>query len=201
MPERPVSGYASRNAPAILEVLRCEFRDREHVLEIGSGTGQHAAYFAAALPYLVWQTSDLDQNHFGIEAWISHAQLDNVIAPLSLDVRTASVEPATFDAVFSANTAHIMDVDAVRSMFRIVGDALRDGGVFCLYGPFRVGGAFNTASNEAFDASLRQRDPVMGIRDLEALDEFASQAALLRRRLYAMPSNNCTAVWQKRKAQ
>ncbi len=198
MPERPVSGYAARNTPPIFEVLRREFRHSEHVLEIGSGTGQHAASFAAALPHLVWQTSELDQNHRGIEAWITHARVDNVLPPLSLDVRTAFVEPATFDAAFSANTAHIMGLDAVSRMFEIVADALRDGGVFCLYGPFRVGGAFNAASNEEFDASLRRRDPAMGIRDLEALDEFAVQAGLRRRRLYAMPSNNYTTVWKKR---
>ena len=197
MPERPVSGYASRNAPPILEVLRREFCDSEHVLEIGSGTGQHAAYLAAALPHLVWQTSELDEHHGGIQAWIAHVQLDNVVPPLSLDVRTASVEPATFDAAFSANTAHIMGLDAVSRMFEIVGDALRDGGAFCLYGPFRVDGAFNAASNEEFDTSLRRRDPVMGIRDLEALDEFAAHAGLRRRRLYAMPSNNYTTVWKK----
>jgi SAM-dependent methyltransferase len=198
MPERRVSEYAARNAPPLCEVLRREFRDSEHVLEIGSGTGQHATYFAAVLPHLVWQTSELGQNHGGIEAWIAHAQVRNVMPPLSLDVRTSSVEPATFDGAFSANTAHIMDLDTVRCMFELVGNALRDDGVFCLYGPFRVGGAFNAASNEEFDASLRRRDPIMGIRDLEALDEFAANARLRRRRLYAMPSNNYTTVWTKR---
>ena len=197
MPERPVSGYAVANAPPILEVLRREFRDSERVLEIGSGTGQHATCFAAALPHLLWQTSELDQNHGGIEAWIAHARVDNVMPPLSLDVRTASVEPATFDAAFSANTAHIMVLGAVRCMFEVVGDALRGGGVFCLYGPFRVDGAFNSTSNEQFDASLRGRDPAMGVRDLETLDDFAAHAGLGRRRLYAMPSNNYTTVWKK----
>ena len=187
-----------RNAPALLEVVRREFRDCREVLEIGSGTGQHAVAFGAAMPHLEWQTSDLAENHDGIRAWVEHAGLPNVLAPVMLDVRTAATAPASVDAVFAANTAHIMDIDAVRAMFALVGDALRTAGVFCLYGPFRTGGRFNTPSNEAFDASLRQRDPVMGIRDLETLDEFGANCGLERRRLYAVPSNNCVAVWRRR---
>lgn len=201
MTERPFGEYAARNAAPILEVLRREFRAARDVLEIGSGTGQHAVTFAAKLSHLRWQTSDLDENHAGIKAWIGGAGLDNIMPPLSLDVRDANVAPASFDAAFSANTAHIMDMDAVRRMFSIVGDALRSDGVFCLYGPFRVGGAFNAPSNEAFDADLRQRDPMMGVRDLETLDEFGAACGLHRKRLYAMPSNNYIAVWKRRSAQ
>lgn len=195
--ERPFAGYADRNGPPILEVLRREFRNATDVLEIGSGTGQHAVTFTAAMPGLRWQTSDLDDNHPGINAWIDTAGLDDVLRPLSLDVRTESVNAASYDAVFSANTAHIMGIDAVQRMFSVVGDALRADGVFCLYGPFRIDGTFNTESNERFDASLRQRDAKMGIRDLEALDDFGTSCGLQRRRLYAMPSNNFVAVWAR----
>ena len=187
-----------RNAPPILEILRREFEERTDVLEIGSGTGQHAVTFAAELPHLQWQTSDLDENHAGISAWLEHAQLDNLHPPLSLDVRNASLDPATFDAVFSANTAHIMGLDAVESMFGLVADVLRADGVFCLYGPFRINGAFNTASNEQFDASLRARESHMGMRDLEVLDEFGRRGGLARQRLHAMPSNNYVATWARR---
>lgn len=197
MPERPFADYAARNAAPILEVLRREFSDRSRVLEIGSGTGQHAVTFAAELDRLRWQTSDVDENHPGINAWVTGSGLGNVDLPLSLDVRVASVEHAAYDAAFSSNTAHIMGIDAVEKMFAIVADGLGDGGVFCLYGPFRVSGRFNTASNEAFDAALRQRDAAMGVRDLEVLDEFASAEGLRRTRLYAMPSNNYIAVWRK----
>ena len=197
MTERPFAEAAERNGPAILEVLRREFREAEDVLEIGSGTGQHAVTFAAAMPWLRWQTSDLDDHHAGISAWIDSVDLDSVLRPVTLDVRTGNVTPASYDAVFSANTAHIMGIDAVRRMFSVVGDALRADGVFCLYGPFRIDGSFNTGSNERFDASLRRRDTAMGIRDLETLDEFGASRGLQRQRLYAMPSNNYIAVWTR----
>jgi cyclopropane fatty-acyl-phospholipid synthase-like methyltransferase len=197
MTDRPFAEAAQRNGAAILEVLRREYRDSQDVLEIGSGTGQHALTFAAAMPWLRWQTSDLDDNHAGINAWIDSACLDGVLRPVTLDVRTGTVDPASYDAVFSANTAHIMGIDAVRRMFSVVGDALRADGVFCLYGPFRIDGRFNTESNEQFDAGLRQRDAGMGIRDLETLDDFGVARGLQRQRLYAMPSNNYIAVWTR----
>ena len=197
MPERPFAEYAARNAAPILEVLRREFSDRSRVLEIGSGPGQHAGTFAADLDPLRWQTSDLDENHAGISAWVAGAGLGNVELPLSLDVRVAMIEHAAYDAAFSSNTAHIMGIDAVECMFRLISDGLEDGGVFCLYGPFRMSGRFNTASNEAFDAELRQRDATMGVRDIEVLDEFASAEGMQRTRLYAVPSNNNVAVWRK----
>lgn len=197
MTDRPFAEAAEKNGPVILEVLQREFRDATDVLEIGSGTGQHAVMFAAALPSLRWQTSDLEDNHAGINAWIDSVGVDTVLRPVSFDVRTGNVEAASCDAVFSANTAHIMGIDAVRRMFSVVGDALRADGVFCLYGPFRIDGMFNTESNERFDAGLRQRDVTMGIRDLETLDDFGASGGLQRQRLYAMPSNNYIAVWKR----
>ena len=197
MAEMPFSEYAKRNAAPILEILQREFRDRSQVLEIGSGTGQHAVTFAKELPHLYWQTSDLDENHAGIRTWAEHAGLENLGAPVSLDVRTAHVDEDAYDAAFSSNTAHIMSIDAVKKMFILLGRALRNEGVFCLYGPFQRSGDFNTQSNADFDTSLRQRDPAMGIRDIEHLDEFASAAGMHRQRLYAVPSNNNVAVWRR----
>jgi len=197
MAEKPYAEYAARNAAPILEILKREFRDSSCVLEIGSGTGQHAVAFAAALDHLHWQTSDLDENHTGINAWIDTSQLDNVMTPLSMDVRVAGVAADAYDAVYSSNTAHIMGIDAVESMYALVGTALREGGKFCLYGPFRCDGHFNTQSNADFDADLRGRDAVMGIRDIETLDKFAAANGLQRKRLYTVPSNNYVAVWQK----
>lgn len=197
MTEKPYAEYAARNAASILEILKREFRNCKCVLEIGSGTGQHAVAFATELDHLHWQTSDLDENHTGINAWIDAGELDNVMAPLSMDVRTADVEACTYDAAYSSNTAHIMGIDAVENMYTLVGRALCDGGVFCLYGPFRCDGRFNTQSNADFDTDLRGRDSAMGIRDLETLDTFAAANGLQRQRLYAVPSNNYVAVWQK----
>lgn len=195
MTDKPVAVAAERNAEPILEALRREFRHCADVLEIGSGTGQHAAAFAAGLPHLDWQTSDLDENHAAIRAWT--ASVSNVRAPLSIDVRDAVLPPASYDAVYSSNTAHIMSFEAVVDMMRLVAQTLRSGGLFCLYGPFRKDGAFNTTSNERFNSSLRSRNPQMGLRDLEAIDELAEAGGLRRSSLYAMPSNNLLSVWRK----
>ena len=197
MTDRPFAGYAERNGGPILDVLRDEFSTREKVLEIGSGTGQHAVQFAQALTHLQWQTSDRDENHDGINAWVEHAAAANLLPPLSFDVLTADVSEASYDAVFSSNTAHIMSIQAVERMFALVGQALMSCGVFCLYGPFRQGGEFNTSSNAAFHESLRSRDSAMGIRHLEFLDELGQMHDLQRVRLYAMPANNHIAVWEK----
>jgi cyclopropane fatty-acyl-phospholipid synthase-like methyltransferase len=178
--------------------LHREFADRRSVIEIGSGTGQHAVYFAAQLPHLVWQTSDLPENHAGIAAWLKHVPLANARAPLTLDVESAdvaSLQSMMFDAAFSANTAHIMGIEAGQAMFDLVGRLLPAGGVFCLYGPFNFDGSFSSPSNAEFDASLRRRDPAMGIRNIEDLDEFGRTSKLTRKRLYAMPANNHIGVW------
>ena len=197
MANRHFAAAAQRNSAPILEVLRREFADRKTVLEIGSGTGQHAVTFAEALTHLEWQPSDVAENCPGIQAWLAEAGLHNVLPPLELDVRCDDTGDRRFDAAFSANTAHIMDEDAVESMFAVLGRALLPGAMFCLYGPFRIGGEFNTPSNAAFDASLRSRNPAMGIRDIEALDAFAMMAGMQRTRLYAMPSNNHVVLWRK----
>ena len=193
----PHAPAAERNAAPILDVLRFEFANVQHVLEIGSGTGQHAVAVGAAMPHLEWQTSDLDEHHAGIRAWIATAGLSNVREPVSLNVLTADLPPNRYDAVFSANTAHIMNSTAVEKMFALVATTLRDGGLFCLYGPFREAGAFSTPSNAEFDKSLRAQNIGMGIRDLEALDELAAAGKLRRMRRYAMPANNLLVVWQQ----
>jgi cyclopropane fatty-acyl-phospholipid synthase-like methyltransferase len=197
MSEKPFAPSSDRNKVPILEVLRHEFQKAESVLEIGSGTGQHAVYFAADLTHLKWQTSDVAENHDDIHAWLHEANLHNVQDPLKLNVLEDTVPDTTYDGIFSANTAHIMSFRAVRKMFEIASDVLHDAGRFVLYGPFRQDGEFNTESNENFHKSLRQRDPQMGIRHLEELDQVAAKGVLNRVRLYAMPANNHIAVWTK----
>lgn len=194
---KPYAEATARNSEAILGVILEEFRDLESILEIGSGTGQHAVYFCSALDHVVWQTSDVRGNHGGIRAWLADAALPNVLEPLALDVLDAELPHECYDGVFSANTAHIMNPSAVQKMFALVASVLRDDGVFVLYGPFRQGRQFNTASNANFHRSLRQRDPGMGIRHLEELDGLAECGGMRRKRLYAMPANNNLAVWVK----
>ena len=194
---RPFAEASARNGPPILGVLGREFAATRAVLEIGSGTGQHAVLFGAALPHLTWQTSDLEENHDAIRAWLRHDGPPNVLPPLTLDVRSPAPAAARYDAVFSANTAHIMSPRAVQGMFALAGAVLESGGRFCLYGPFTHGGECNAPSNAGFDASLRARDPSMGLRDLDDLDAMAAGHGLRRRRLYAMPANNELVVWQK----
>ncbi len=197
MTERAFVAAAAKNAAPILEVLRREFRGCREILEIGSGTGQHAVTFAADLDHVDWQTSDLDENHGLIAAWIKDSGAANVRAPLSVDVRTTELPPDAYDGVYSANTAHIMSMEAVLDMIVLVARALRPGGVFCLYGPFSIGGCFNTQSNQQFDRQLRARDADMGLRDLVMLEEYATRHGLARDSLYAMPANNLLAVWRK----
>lgn len=197
MTHKPCSEAAARNGRAILEILDIELEKNVNILEIGSGTGQHAAQFAAALPHIIWQTSDLDENHAAINAWVDDSAQSNLHPPLSLDVLSAKLPAASYDAVFSANTAHIMSMNAVRKMFELVATVLRRDGTFCLYGPFRQGGDFNAPSNADFHRQLRSRDEAMGIRHIESLDDEASLNRLARKRLYAMPANNYLAIWQK----
>ena len=194
---KPFSQACENNKQPILDGLLSLLQSPGELLEIGSGTGQHAAFFATALPHVTWQTSDLDENHATISAWVTDAAQPNLLPPLSLDVLTTDFPATTFDAVYSANTAHIMSMEAVRKMFELVGDVLSSGGVFCLYGPFRHEGVFNAPSNAAFHQQLQARDTAMGIRHLESLDEEGSRHQLSRKRLYAMPANNNMAVWQK----
>lgn len=197
MSKKPCAPSSSRNAKAIAGVLSHEFRSRKTVLEIGSGTGQHAVTFARELNHLIWQTSDLEPSHAGIREWIRDSNLSNIGEPVVLDVLIDTVEPGAYDAVYSSNTAHIMSFAAVRRMFELVGETLAEHGVFCLYGPFSLGGKFSTASNAEFDASLRARNAAMGIRDLNELDAMACSNGMKLARRYAMPANNLMVVWNK----
>jgi len=131
-------------------VLEALFSDRTHVLEIASGTGQHAIHFGRALPHLLWQTSELVQHHAGIRAWLDEAQLANVLPPVALDVNAAQWPVASVDAIFNANTVHIVSWPSVERMFDGIGKVLKPDGILCLYGPFNYGGAYTSDSNASF---------------------------------------------------
>jgi SAM-dependent methyltransferase len=191
------SPAAERNREAILAVLREYFSDRTQVLEIGSGTGQHALHFAAAMPWLRWQTSDLHENHAGIRAWIQASALENVLPPLELDVSRPQDWPMQeFDAVFSANTLHIMSWPEVQDMFANLPRVLAEAAIVVIYGPYNIGGRFTSESNALFDAQLRAGVAHRGIRDLEAVDELATAAGLERVADIPMPANNRCIVWR-----
>lgn len=194
--DKPYSPSCDENREPILAVIEPLFAAARGILEIGSGTGQHAVFFAAALPHLTWQTSDVAANLPGIQAWLDEAGLANLPPPLALDV-TGPWPDGAFDALFSANTTHIMPIDAVEAMFRGAGRMLPPGGRFALYGPFNVGGRFTSDSNRRFDAWLRAQDPRMGLRDLDELRGLAGQAGLRLADDQAMPANNRTLIWER----
>jgi cyclopropane fatty-acyl-phospholipid synthase-like methyltransferase len=194
--EKPYSPHCERNREPILQALRRHLTGRQRVLEIGSGTGQHAVYFAAALPEITWQTSDVDANLPGIRAWLDEAGLANLPAPLAIDVNGAWPRH-TYDAVFSANTLHIMSWREVGLLFERLGALLEDRATLIVYGPFNYGGRFTSASNAAFDAQLKARSPLMGIRDFEAVDALARGIGLTLLEDCAMPANNRTLVWRR----
>lgn len=194
---KPFAESCEDNKHPILDVLRIEFASVTRVLEIGSGTGQHAVFFAEQLPHLLWQTSDVAEYHPGINAWLDEAQLENVRPPLALDVRRDAWPRAAFDGVFSANTTHIMGWPEVAAMFAGIGSVLEQNGRFCLYGPFNYGGKFTSESNARFDQWLKARDPKSGVRNFEDLDRLAKAAGMRLLQDYAMPANNHTLVWIK----
>jgi SAM-dependent methyltransferase len=191
------SDACERNREPILQVLRRAFADRTSVLEIGSGTGQHAAYFAPALPHLAWQPSDVAENLPSIRVWREEAETPRLLEPIELDV-DQPFPAVQADAVFSANTCHIMSWPQVERFVAGVGKLLPEGGVFALYGPFHYGGKPTSPSNAEFDAWLRNRDPKSGVRDFEAIRDLAAKRGLALEGDNAMPANNRLLVFRRR---
>ena len=192
--EKPDAPSCLRNREPILGVLREHFADRRTVLEIGSGTGQHAIFFAAALRHLNWQTSEQRESLPGILAWLDEAALPNTPAPLELDVMGAW-PTQRYDAIFSANTLHIMSWANVECMFARLPEVMTGDAVLVIYGPFNYAGHFTSESNATFDAWLKQSGAHRGIRDFEAVDALAGKAGLTLLEDRAMPSNNRCLVW------
>lgn len=194
---KPWSEACDRNRGPILEVLRGAFAGVSRVLEIGSGTGQHAVFFAHALPHLVWQPSDRAGHLPGIAAWRDDAGLPNLLAPLALDVDAASWPVAECDAVFSANTLHILSWASVENLFCGVERVLQPGGVLAVYGPFSDEGRHAAESNARFDAFLRARDPLSGVRDFGAVCALAGRHGLKFCDDRALPANNRLLTWRR----
>lgn len=196
-----VSEACERNKGPILAVLAGELAASRSVLEIGSGTGQHAVHFALHLPHLSWQPTELGAGLAPLAERIRLEGPPNLAPAIALDVRAHPWPVERVDAVFSANTLHIMAWEAVEDFFRGVGAVLNAPGVLCVYGPFRYRDGYTSASNAEFDRYLRRRDPMSGIRDFEALERLAAAAGLELAADHAMPANNQILVWRRRRAE
>ena len=194
---KPYSESCERNQKPILKILQETLANQQRVLEIASGTGQHAVYFGRALPHLSWQTSELAQNHEGILAWLNETKLPNVLPPIAIDVNDAKWPIKIVDAVFNANTVHIISWPEVERLFAGIARVLTTSGILCLYGPFKYEGKFTSESNARFDALLRSRNSNSGIRDFEAINRLAETHGLFLARDVTMPSYNQTLVWQR----
>ena len=197
MIDKPGAPACERNRDPILAVLRRAFADRRHVLEIGSGTGQHAVHFAAAMRWLTWQCSDVAENLPGIRAWLDDAALANTPPPLVLDVQAGPWPTRRFDAAFSANTLHILAWPAVEDFFRGLDAALAVDATLVVYGPFNDDGVYTSDSNRDFDGWLKARDPRSGIRDAGAVDTLARAIGLRLVDDVVMPANNRCLIWRR----
>jgi cyclopropane fatty-acyl-phospholipid synthase-like methyltransferase len=193
---KPHAPSCERNRGPILELLAAYFATCRKVLEVGAGTGQHAVHFAAAMPHLTWQATDLAENLPGIRSWLNEANLPNTPPPIALDVSGAW--PAEqYDAVFTANTLHIMSLREVHALFAALPGVLAEDAVVAVYGPFNYGGRYTSDSNAAFDRWLKERGEHTGVRDFEAVDALARAAGLRLVQDCPMPANNRTLIWRR----
>ena len=194
---KPFSQACENNKDPILSVLKRVFHSPCEVLEIGSGTGQHAVYFAEHLPHVTWQPSDQVVHLPGIDLWINEAKLKNIKAPLALDINQKPWPVSGIDAVFTANTLHILSWESVQVFIESLGKVMCPGAIFCCYGPFNVGGAYTSESNARFDVWLKEQNPLSAIRDLEAVKSLARDAGIKLKEDIEMPANNKLLIWEK----
>ncbi|MEZ5523898.1 MAG: DUF938 domain-containing protein [Pseudomonadales bacterium] len=198
MTEKPFSQACENNKLPILAVLEKAFAQVSEVLEIGSGTGQHAVFFAQHLPFLNWQPTDVLAHLPGIQRWLEEARLANLRSPLALNVRDEPWPVTTAEAVFTANTLHIMGKTEVERFFEKLGEILLPKGKFCCYGPFNYEGRFTSPSNARFNEWLGLQNPASAIRDFEWIETLAQAAGLALVADHDMPANNRLLEWQKR---
>ncbi|RLP52603.1 MAG: DUF938 domain-containing protein [Ketobacter sp.] len=193
---KPFSQACENNKAPILSVLQHHLKAASSLLEVGSGTGQHAAYMATHLPYIQWQPSDVDSNLSGIRQWCDESNCANLLQPVPFDVNILP-HPNQHHHLFSANTLHIMSWDEVQSLFKLIPHLIYPEGFAFFYGPFKYDGQFTSPSNADFDLWLKQRGPHQGIRDFEAVRELAERSGLSLIDDVAMPANNQLLVWRR----
>ena len=193
----PFSAACERNKDPILEVLRVRLAARAQVLEVGSGTGQHAVHFSRALTHLVWHPTEQLAYLADLAERVKLEGPHNLRVPTLLDVRQAVWPLRAVDAVFTANTLHIMSWDEVMALFRGIGTVLAPGGALCIYGPFRYQGRYTSDSNREFDRMLQERDPHSGIRDIDAVSSLAGQYGMELDADHDLPANNRLLIFSK----
>lgn len=194
---KPFSQACENNKQPILEILSRVLQKQKKVLEIGSGTGQHAVHFSRNLPFLTWQTSDLLINHQGINLWIDAFPSPNLLRPLTLDLNNEDSVIEKIDTIYTANTLHIVSWSLVVKFFNVVEKQLPKNGIVCIYGPFNYQGKFTSQSNANFDLWLKERDEQSGIRDFEAICQLANEVDLVLEEDITMPANNRILLFKK----
>jgi len=195
--EKPFSQSCENNKTPILYVLKEAFLNASEVLEIGSGTGQHAVHFARNLPHLKWQPSDLAENLAGMQLWFDEVKLTNIKDPIVLNVIDLPWQIEPVDTVFSANTLHIMGKPEIECLFQGIESVLSVDGTLCVYGPFNYGGKYTSESNERFDAYLYRQNPKSAIRDFEWVNSLVEAAGFNLVKDHEMPVNNRLLEWRK----
>lgn len=196
MQNKPYAESCDQNRDAIFSVIQPLLLNSSSVLEIGSGTGQHAVYFSQKLPHLVWNSSDRSENIESIKLWLSEAD-NHLPQPIELDVTQQQWPELSFDVAFTANSCHIMSQDSVETMISRIGERLPDGGQLIIYGPFNYNQQYTSTSNEQFDHWLKSRDPESGIRNFEDLNRLAEEAGMSLVNDFEMPANNRILNWKK----
>lgn len=198
--EKPYSAACDRNKEPILHVLQQVILPSDRrLLEVGTGTGQHAVYLAPHFPQLEWFPTDLSVNIPGMNLWFQEAKIPNIQKPVRLDVGKDDFPKLKFDVVFTANTFHIMHWKECKSFMKLLGNRLREGSRFVVYGPFKYEGKFTSESNADFDLSLKGRDPLMGIRAFEDVLANMTKNGFELLEDYEMPANNRVLVFQRLK--
>jgi cyclopropane fatty-acyl-phospholipid synthase-like methyltransferase len=198
--DKPYSPACERNKDPILSILK-QFitKDDARVLEIGSGSGQHAVYFAPEFPFLKWFPTDVSANLPGMRLWFEEAKLKNIEPPQRIEVGKDELPKLKFDVIYTANTFHIMHWKECKSLIKMMGGRLREGSRVFIYGPFKYEGAFTSESNEAFDKSLRERDPMSGIRSFEDVNNAMFKNGFELLGDFDMPANNQMLVFSRLK--
>jgi SAM-dependent methyltransferase len=192
---RPFSESCLQNRDVILKIIAPYLKEAKRVLEIGSGTGQHAAYFAPLFSNLIWQTSDLSGNLPGIKSWIDSAEALNLPEPVEFDVNT-NWPDIKADLIYSANTLHIMDRSSVEKCLAGLPNILTDKGQLIIYGPFNYHNQYTSDSNRSFDVWLKRNNPQSGIKDFEWISELLHSSGLILEEDFEMPANNRILIFK-----